>query len=306
MDTSWHPPRLWRFLLLLARGAVALLARLHVTGDVPAALRRGPLILAANHISPFDPVVLAAACRSRGVAPRIMATGGLFRAPVVGAVMRHSGHIRVERRTARVGQALHDAAAAVAGGSVVLVYPEGRIGLDPGLWPEQGKTGTARLALLSGASVVPVAQWGSHEVLPYSAPKGLARALPRALRRRPVIRVHFGDPVDLAGLQASTPGHALRATDRIIAALTDTLAPLRPDEPDRPRHHDPTRPVDTSRSFRATAAHRTDRPEPDAATSTDPSSGGPREPVAGAPPDPCPGRPGGSPAGGQPEPRSRR
>ena len=61
---------------------------------------------------------------------------------------------------------------------MVLVYPEGRIGLDPGMWPERGKTGTARLALASGAPVVPVAQWGAHEVLPYGAPKGLGRAWP--------------------------------------------------------------------------------------------------------------------------------
>lgn len=244
----WRAPLFWRFLQLLARGVVGLLARLRVTGDVPERLRHGPLILAANHISPFDPVVLAAACRVRGVAPRIMATGGLFRAPVVGAAMRRSGHIRVDRRTAWVGDALRAAVEAVTAGSVVLVYPEGRIGLDPGMWPERGKTGTARLAMASGAVVVPVAQWGAHEVLPYRAPKGLVPAVLRALWRRPVVRVHFGAPVDLAGIDPATPGAALRATEMIIEALTETLAPLRPDEPDRPRHVDPTRPVDTSRS----------------------------------------------------------
>ncbi|GAB3807097.1 hypothetical protein GCM10027605_36690 [Micromonospora zhanjiangensis] len=156
----WRPPRFWLFLQVLARGVVAPLARLRVTGDVPEQLRRGPLILAANHISPFDPIVLTAACRVRRIAPRIMATGGLFTTPVVGAAMRHSGHIRVDRRSAGVGQSLRVAADAVADGSVVLVYPEGRIGLDPGMWPERGKTGVARLAFASGATVVPVAQWG--------------------------------------------------------------------------------------------------------------------------------------------------
>lgn len=246
----WRAPLFWRLAQLLARGVVGLLARLRVTGDVPARLRRGPLILAANHISPFDPVVLAAACRARGVAPRIMATGGLFRAPVVGAAMRHSGHIRVDRRTARVGDALRAAVDAVTTGSVVLVYPEGRIGLDPGMWPERGKTGTARLALASGAVVVPVAQWGSHEVLPYRAPRGMLPAVLRALWRRPVIRVHFGAPVDLGGIDPATPGAAVRATERIIDGLTEALRPLRPDEPDQPRHVDPTRPIDTSRSRR--------------------------------------------------------
>ncbi|WP_121161277.1 lysophospholipid acyltransferase family protein [Micromonospora pisi] len=249
-DAPWRAPRLWRALQLVGRMLVGALARLRVTGDVPDQLRHGPLILAANHISPFDPVVLTAACQVRRIAPRIMATGGLFRAPLIGSVMRRSGHIRVDRRTPEVGQALSSAVSAVAGGSVVLVYPEGRMGLDPGMWPERGKTGTARLALASGAVVVPVAQWGAHEVLPYGTPQGLLRAVGRALVRRPVIRVHFGDPVDLSGLDPTVPGAARRATDRIIDALTSGLAPLRPDEPDRPRHHDPTRPVETTRSHR--------------------------------------------------------
>ncbi|MCI4066616.1 1-acyl-sn-glycerol-3-phosphate acyltransferase [Micromonospora sp. R77] len=251
MDTTgWRAPLLWRAAQLLARAAVGALGHLEVTGDVPAELRRGPLVLAANHISLFDPVVLAAACRARGIAPRIMATGGLFRTPVLGALMRRAGHIRVDRGTTSVHQALDTAAAAVARGSVVLVYPEGRIGLAPGMWPERGKTGAARLAFASGAPVVPVAQWGSHEVLPYRAPQGMLRGIAHAVRRRPVIRVHFGAPVALADVPPGSPGAARRATDRIIDAITDCLVPLRPDEPDGPRHVDPGRPVDVSRIHR--------------------------------------------------------
>ncbi|MBQ0906117.1 1-acyl-sn-glycerol-3-phosphate acyltransferase [Micromonospora sp. U21] len=257
MDTAhspWQPPLIWRAAQLLARVLVGLLARLEVTGDVPAHLRRGPLVLAANHISPFDPVVMAAACQTRGIAPRIMATAGLFRAPLIGFAMRRAGHIRVDRGTDAVHRALDAATTAVGGGSVILIYPEGRIGLDPGMWPERGKTGAARLALACAAPVVPVAQWGAHEVLPYRAPRGMLRGVARALWRRPVIRVHFGAPVDLREAAAAGPGVARRATDRIIDTLTDTLAPLRPDEPDRPRHVDPGRPSDTSRIHRRRSA----------------------------------------------------
>ncbi len=88
---------------------------------------------------------------------------------------------------------------------MILIYPEGRIGLDPGMWPERGKTGAARLALACGAPVVPVAQWGSHEVLPYQAPRGMLRGIARSLWRRPVIRVHFGAPVDLGETTAAAP-----------------------------------------------------------------------------------------------------
>lgn len=245
---SYRPPLVWRVQLVLARLLVGPLCRLRVTGGVPAELCHGPLILAANHISPFDPIVLAAACQTRRIAPRIMATGGLFRAPVVGAVMRRSGHIRVDRRTPSVGDALTAAAGAIMDGSVVAAYPEGRIGLDPGMWPERGKTGVARLALATGATVVPVALWGPHEVLPYATPKGIGPAVLRALARRPVVRVHFAAPVDLSGLSAQRPGDARRATERILDELTTALRSLRPDEPGRPRHVDPTRPSDTSRS----------------------------------------------------------
>lgn len=247
METRWRVPWLWRVLLVAARLVVFASARLRVSGEMPAQLRRGPLILAANHVSPFDPVVMAAACRAVGVAPRIMATGGVFRAPVLGWVMRHCGHIRVDRRTARVAQALPDAAAALAAGSVVLVYPEGRIGLDPWMWPERGKTGTARMAFLSGATVLPVAQWGAHAVLPYTSPRGLPGSVLRALLRRPRVWVRFGAPVDLSGLDGSLPGHAAQATERIVAAITETLVPLRPDEPQLPRFVDETRTVDLSR-----------------------------------------------------------
>lgn len=253
-DTTWTAPGVWRGLLLAAHAAVGATARLRVTGEVPPALRRGPLILAANHISPVDPVVMMAACRSAHVLPRIMATGGVFRTPVLGALMRASGQIRVDRRSATVARALDDAAAALREGSVVLIYPEGRIGLDPGLWPERGKTGAARLALTTGAPVIPVAQWGGHELMPYDTARMATngRALLHDLRHRPVVRVGFGAPVDLSGLAADTPGDAQRATDRIIDAITATLAPLRAGEPDRPHHRDPTRPVDVSRAHRRT------------------------------------------------------
>lgn len=239
----WRPPRGWLVAQLAARVLVGLLARLRVTGELPAHLRDGPLILAANHIGPFDPIALSAACRSRRLAPRFLAMAELFAQPVLGSVMRHWGHIPVDRRGAAALQALPQARQALAAGAVVLVYPEGGIGRDPGLWPVRARTGTARLALATGTPVVPVAHWGAHEVVPYSAPRGLLRALPATIVRRPVIKVRFGAPVDLSGLCAQTPGDARRATERILAAIIATLAPLRSDEPDRPRHHDPTRPA---------------------------------------------------------------
>jgi 1-acyl-sn-glycerol-3-phosphate acyltransferase len=251
------------------RGFVATCGRLEITGALPANFRDSSILLAANHIGVFDSFVLTAACSRAGVAPRFMITGGIMDAPVAGWAMRKSGHLRVDRGKSPAGagatgfnavtEAFHRAVAALRAGPVaVLVYPEGRISHDIGLWPERGKTGTARLALAAGIPVVPVSQWGAHEsaywgtevVTGWADFKPVATSWLRALPRRPTFRVHLGPPVDLAGLSLDRLGDAARARDRIMRAITDGLVPLRPDEPDVPRFHDPTRPTDSRSPWR--------------------------------------------------------
>jgi 1-acyl-sn-glycerol-3-phosphate acyltransferase len=239
----WRAPLAWRLMLATARVVVFPLCRLRVSGTAPT----GPVILAANHVSPIDPVVMTAACHKAGIAPRILATGGLFDAPIAGAAMRAAGHIRVDRNTAQVADALPSAAEALQQGAMVLLYPEGRIGLDPWMWPERGKTGAARMAAMSGAPVVPVAQWGAHAVMPYETPKNLLRSVLRAMRRRPVVQVRFGAPVDLAGVTGTAGARAMRTTALIMSGIDETLAPLRAGEMRTPRLVDRTRAVDLSR-----------------------------------------------------------
>jgi 1-acyl-sn-glycerol-3-phosphate acyltransferase len=245
-------PLLWRALLAVDRAVVGVAGRLEVTGDIPASLRGRPLLLASNHIGNLDPLVLMAACRRIHVAPRFMLAGGLLDAPVLGPLLRKSGHLRVDRRAANVGEAMHRSVEALQrGGDPIAVYPEGRISLDPGLWPERGKTGVARIALSSGAVVVPVSQWGAHEAMYWGNlhPTGLGDFLPyltswwHSIRTRPALKVHFGSPVDLTDLSDGKPGDARRAHERIMRAITAGLVPLRADEPDVPKFHDPTRPT---------------------------------------------------------------
>ena len=252
-------PAFWRLLMWVNRGFVAMCGRLEITGSLPADLRDRSILLAANHIGVFDAFVLTAACSRAGVAPRFMITGGIMDAPVVGWALRISGHLRVDRSKSTVIEAFHQAVATLRAGRVaVLVYPEGRIGHDPGLWPERGKSGTARLALAADIPVVPVSQWGAHEsaywgtevVTGWADFRPVAASWLRSLRRRPTFRVHFGPPVDLTDLSADRPGDAVRARDRIMRAITAGLVPLRPDEPDVPRFHDPTRPTDSHSPWR--------------------------------------------------------
>jgi 1-acyl-sn-glycerol-3-phosphate acyltransferase len=236
------------------RGLVAMSGRLEITGSLPGEAGDRSILLAANHIGVFDAFVLTAACHRVGAAPRFLIAGGIMDAPVVGWALRSSGHLRVDRRKSTAIEAFHTAVAALRKGSVaVLVYPEGRISHDPGLWPERGKSGVARLALAAGTPVVPISQWGAHEsaywgtevVAGWADFRPVMTSWARSLVRRPTFRVHFGRPVDLADLSASKPGDAVRARDRIMQAITAGLTSLRPDEPDEPAFHDPTRPTDS-------------------------------------------------------------
>lgn len=249
-ETPWRPTLTWRVLQDVARVVVPPFCRLRVTGDVPGTCRNGPLILAGNHISNFDPFCITLATRLRRLSPRIMATGGLFRAPIIGRVMIAAGHIPVDRGRDTITNALPNAVAALRADSVILIYPEGRIGLDPAAWPERAKSGLARIALATGAPVVPVAIWGSHEVIAYHGRSAMLRTLISSVWRRPTVRVHFGAPVDLTGLREGGIGHAQQASDRIMDALTSELARLRKDELRLPRYFDPTRPVSSARLHR--------------------------------------------------------
>jgi hypothetical protein len=73
--------------------------------------------------------------------------------------------------------------------------------------------------------VIPVGQWGAHEVLQYGNGWGKVRTTVRALVRRPVLAVHIGPPVRLDDLQMGRVGDADRARYRIAAAITRGLVP---------------------------------------------------------------------------------
>jgi 1-acyl-sn-glycerol-3-phosphate acyltransferase len=239
----------WRFALRHFAWLVGIFGRVEVTGGAPEELRAGPLLLAANHIGDFDPFVVAVALHRAGVVPRIMATGGIMSAPVAGAVLERTGAIRVERGTELARHAVRVTEVALVSGGHVVAYPEGRVGLTADGWPERGRTGMARLALGLGVPVIPVSQWGAHEVLQYGNDWGKLRTAVRAIVRRPALKVHVGPPVRLDDLRMGRVGDANRARYRIAAAITRGLVPLRAGERDRPAFVDPTRPTTAVAAF---------------------------------------------------------
>jgi len=182
----------------------------------------GGCIVVFNHISHIDPLLAAHFVYDHGRLPRYLAKSGLFRNRFLGRFMRDAGQIPVERLSRTAVGAFDAAVEAVRRGECVVVYPEGTLTRDPDLWPMAGKSGAARIALATGAPVIPVGQWGAHEVLPpYTARPHLVP------RRRVVMKA--GDPVDLADLVElpRTQEVVNRATARIMAALVAIVEDLR-------------------------------------------------------------------------------
>jgi 1-acyl-sn-glycerol-3-phosphate acyltransferase len=148
---------LHQLLAPLARLIVWLLADLRVVGAerVPA---RGGVLLAANHVSFLDPVVLAVAlyaCGRRKV--RFLALADLFDHPLVGWVLRGTRMIPVARGRGAARMA-DDACAALDAGQAVLVYPEGTI-VPPGQ-TRPARPGAGLVALRASVPVLPIASRG--------------------------------------------------------------------------------------------------------------------------------------------------
>lgn len=238
MDTStWQRPGL-RAALLYAVAAgllgtiVSAVSRLELTRrSVPDRdLPDGPLIVVANHTSFADGILLALVGRRLGRSLRLMATGGVFRSGLVGPVVRRLGFIPVQRGTSAAAGSLDAAATALEAGEAVGLFPEGRITRDPQRWPERSKTGAVRLALRTGAPVVPVALVGAERVVDRT---GIAARLLRNTVLRPRVTVAVGSPIDvrrLAGVAGDEPvdeATVRRVADEVMALLVAEVAALR-------------------------------------------------------------------------------
>ncbi|MHB8437678.1 MAG: HAD-IB family hydrolase [Acidimicrobiales bacterium] len=175
---------------------------------------RGPVLLASNHRSYFDVAALALVAARMNRPVRFLGKREIFDAPVVGQIARAIGGISVDRG-ARTDQPLRDARRALEAGEAVVILPQGTIPRGRAFFsPElKAKTGTARLAAMTGAPVVPVGLWGTEHVWPRSS------RLPNVtnLLHPPNIRVRVGPPVDL-GL-----ADAVVDTEAIMQAISALL-----------------------------------------------------------------------------------
>lgn len=194
----------WLLKWVLIGPYLRLLTRLRVEGTLP---RRGPVVIAANHVSEVDSLVLCAAARRRltFVAKSEYFDAGL-RGKLYGRLCRWTGQIPISRSggaeaaLAAASNVLHD-------GGAWAIYPEGTRSPDGRL--HRGRTGVMRVALRHpSAQVVPVGITGTQDV---------DRRGVRGWRPGRVV-VRFGEPLDLSPWRgrADDPRAWREATDALM------------------------------------------------------------------------------------------
>lgn len=184
------------------------------------------IVVSPNHISWFDPLVIAQFLWDNDRPPRFLGKASLFRIPFLGKLIRNAGQIPVYRNSHAAAKSVHYSVASVKRGEAVVIYPEGTITREPDLWPMMGKSGAVNVALSANVPLIPVAQWGAQEIMaPYQKKLNL---LPRK-----TMKVIAGKPLDLADLRnRPIDSEVLKiGTERLMLAISELLGQLRSETP---------------------------------------------------------------------------
>ena len=240
MSALWRRPGrsgavLYTVLATVLGGLLAVVGRVQVERQrgrkaLVATLPSGPIIVISNHTSYADGVLLAHVCRRHGRSLRLLATAGVFRAPFIGRLARRLGFIAVHRGTTSAASSLDEAAAALAAGEAVGLFPEGRLTRNPQQWPERAKTGAVRLALRSDAPIVPVAMEGAHRLV---GRRRIVQTLLGNVVRRPKVATKVGTPINVRSLLGLAPAaeatmdQVRHAADLVMERLIDLVEELR-------------------------------------------------------------------------------
>jgi 1-acyl-sn-glycerol-3-phosphate acyltransferase len=176
--------------------------RVEGRGHVP---RKGPAILASNHLSFLDHFLLGSSIRRQTF---YISKAQHFERPIRRWLFSKWGVIPL-RRGEGDREAFQRSVDVLKAGHLFCIYPEGTRSLDGRL--HKGHTGVARLHLLTGAPIIPVAMRGTFEALP----KG--RSMPRFNK----CGVRFGPPLRFEGGAGSADDRATlrRVTDEVMRAI---------------------------------------------------------------------------------------
>lgn len=141
-----------RLLYLASKPVVGTYASTMLKMDVRMHERfpEGPKIIAANHPATSDPFYIAAMVRKQAF---ILIHETLFNVPILGEYLRRSGHIMVQPGNGPA--AIEQTVKYLKEGKTIIIFPEGDLSPQDGGFCKV-RTGVARIALLSGAPVIPV------------------------------------------------------------------------------------------------------------------------------------------------------
>lgn len=219
--TDRSRPFAYRFVVGVLRPPLMLFTKRRWSGieNLPSG---GGYVASTNHYSYIDPLIFGHFLVDNGQVPHYLGKIEVFKVPVVGHILRAAQQIPVLRESGKASGAYQAAVEAVRKGQCVVIYPEGTLTRDPGLWPMKGKTGAARVALETRCPLIPIANWGGQEIM------GVYAKWPRLLPRK-TVWVRAGAPVDLSDLYDVPLTRAVlrEATDRVMAAITRELEVLR-------------------------------------------------------------------------------
>jgi 1-acyl-sn-glycerol-3-phosphate acyltransferase len=171
----------------------------------------GPVIIASNHLSFSDSVFMPL------VVPRkviFMAKSEYFTSPGIKGLIKKLtfnalGQVPVDRSGGRRSEAaLKTGLRLLKEGQCLGIYPEGTRSPDGKLY--KGRTGLARMAIESGAPVVPVAMFNTAEIQP------TGQIVPKVRR----VEMVFGEPMYFSG-DSSDLAFVRQVTDQIMKAIKD-------------------------------------------------------------------------------------
>ncbi|HEY7660730.1 MAG TPA: lysophospholipid acyltransferase family protein [Actinomycetota bacterium] len=208
----------WRFGLVIVGVLWRVLFRLRIAGadHVPES---GPAIVAANHLSALDGVVLALVTGERARRmTRFLVAAEFFRKATVAWALRLYRQIPL-RRGIGDEDALDVAIRAVRAGALAGIFPEGRVGDDPEGELQRGRAGVSRIALTTGAPVIPVGIWGTQGRWPKA---GLH--LGRPWRR--TVAISYGAPITPRGDPGSVEDVRL-FTEDVMTEIAKQVADAR-------------------------------------------------------------------------------
>lgn len=181
----------------------------------------GPVVLAANHVSYLDFIVLEKAAVERGRYVRFMTRYDVWRPGPLSWAMDQMGHIPVDRSVPAA--AYLKARRSLRNGEAVGVFPEA--GISWSYTVRSLMRGAVALARETGAPLVPAAIWGSQRIYSVGLPE-----LPPDLTKGRRIDVVFGPP-----RQVPTGADLVEETRSLGHALTGMLEGLQCSDVHRPR-----------------------------------------------------------------------